>query len=140
MSRTLIVLAALVSLATAALHVFGGGPEFLQPALDSGLPAVWKAGFSSIWHQITAFLVLNGIFLIAASIRPGMTAGVLPLVAVQNLAFAGLFLGYGLAQLGTPLALPQWIIFLAIAALLLVAIGLRTGQEARPYPTAQAVL
>lgn len=42
----------------------------------------------------------------------------------QYLAYAGLFIGYGLAYVGTLWQTPQWIVFLLISALALV--GLRS--------------
>jgi hypothetical protein len=101
--RLLIVAAAVVSIATAGLHVWGGGPEFYVPALESSLPDIWKAAFSTIWHQVTTFLLLNGGFLIVAARSTAINRALLALVAAQNAAFGVLFVAYGWGRLGSPL-------------------------------------
>jgi hypothetical protein len=112
--------AAAISLVTAALHVLGGGPEFLHPALESSLPEAWKAAFSTIWHEITVLLMLNGVFLGFAALALRKNKPLLWLVWFLNMAFAGLFFGYGLAYLASPWVLLQWIIFACIS----VGVGL----------------
>ncbi len=123
-------LAGALSLATAALHVFGGGPEFHQPALDSALPAPWKAAFSTIWHAITAMLAFAGLFLIFAGLALHKNRLLLWLILSLNLAFAALFVGYGWVRLGTLWDLPQWTIFAAISIFVVLALWLRDPVEA----------
>jgi hypothetical protein len=123
--RLLVLTAAGVSLLTAGLHVFGGGPEFHEPALASALDPAWKAAFSTIWHQVTAFLLLNAMFLAATSLSPKLNRGMLMLIGAQNLSFGILFLFYGWMRLGSPFILMQWLIFFAIAALIAAAAWLR---------------
>jgi Protein of unknown function (DUF2867) len=113
--------AAFLSLSTAALHVIGGGPEFHQPALESALSQNWKAAFSTIWHEVTAMLMLNGLALIFAGLALRKNQLALGLIMSLNVAFAALFFGYGVARLGTPFALPQWTLFLAISACVFAA-------------------
>jgi Protein of unknown function (DUF2867) len=118
-----------VSLATAVLHVFGGGPEFHQPALDSALPAIWKAAFSTIWHAITAMLAFDGVFLIFAGLALRKNRLLLWLILLLNVAFAALFVGYGLARLGTVWALPQWTFFAVISFGVALALWLRNPLD-----------
>jgi hypothetical protein len=119
--------AAAVSLLTTVLHVFGGGPEFLQPAIESPLSFQWKAAFSTVWHEITALLFLNGVFLIAAGLSLRKNKLALWLVLLLNVAFALLFFGYGIAWLGAPWLLLQWVIFVAISGL--TALALRMPEK-----------
>jgi Protein of unknown function (DUF2867) len=114
--------AAAISLFTAALHVFGGGPEFHQPALQSVLSAQWKAAFSTIWHEVTALLVLNGLALVCAGLAFRKNLLTLRLVLSLNATFAALFFSYGILRLGTPFTLLQWTFFVAISACLLAAL------------------
>lgn len=130
MSRKIILGGGLMSLAIAALHVFGGGPEFHVPALQSPLEPAWKAGFSTIWHQVTAFLVLNGVFLIAASRAAQFNRELVFLIILQNTAFGLLFLTYGWVRLGNPFILLQWILFLPLAFLLWL--GLLRDSSGKP--------
>jgi Protein of unknown function (DUF2867) len=117
--------AAAISLFTAALHVLVGGPEFHQPALDSALPDQWKAAFSTIWHAITALLLLSGIFLMLAALSLRKNLLMIWLVLSLNIAFAVLCISYGLVRLGTPWVLLQWTIFLCISGCVAAALWLR---------------
>ena len=117
MNRYLLA-AAIMSFLTMLVHVFLGGPEVLDPGLASPLDDVWKAVFIVIWHAVTAVLLINAIALAIAA----RAAGAMPvalLVAAQYLAFTALFLFYGATMLGTLWPMPQWIIFIAIAAVIL---------------------
>jgi hypothetical protein len=114
--------AACISLLTAALHVIGGGPEFHLPALDSALSNQWKVAFSSVWHEITALLFFNGVFLILSGLALRKNLLVLWLVLSLNVAFAVLFFGYGVSRLGTPWALLQWVIFVVISICVTLAL------------------
>jgi hypothetical protein len=107
--------AGVISITTCALHIIGGGPEFHMPALQSALPDPWKAAFSTIWHEVTALLFLNGVFLVFAAIALRKNRLLLWLVLLLNMAFATLFFGYGLIRLNTPWHLLQWTIFAAIS-------------------------
>ncbi len=137
-------IAAAISMFTAVVHVVGGGFEFHQPALDSALSDQWKAAFSSVWHEVTALLVLDGIFLIFAGMALRKNGLLLWLVLSLNAAFATLFFGYGLARLGTPWVLLQWVIFVAIVACLAIALSLQDSlnavEESEAKPGHLAVL
>lgn len=122
--------AAVISLATSMLHVFGGGPEFHNPALQSPLSDQWKVVFSTIWHEITALLFLNGLFLIFAGLALRKNLLMLWLVLLFNIAFGVMFFSYGAIRLGSPLVLLQWTIFAAIGACLITAIALRNTLDA----------
>ncbi|NJM82536.1 MAG: hypothetical protein HC844_08570 [Tabrizicola sp.] len=122
MSWNIVVTAGCLSLGIAALHAFGGGPEFHAPALASTFDDRWKAVFSIIWHQVTAFLVINGVFLIGLGITLPDNRSLLTLVGAQNGAFVLLFLGIGWFRLGSPFVLMQWLLFLPVVLLLVVAL------------------
>ncbi|MGR3760779.1 hypothetical protein ACUXV3_11710 [Roseobacteraceae bacterium NS-SX3] len=110
--------ASAVMAATAAIHVFAGGPEIHQPILDSALPDVVRSVGSVIWHAITWVLVLMTLALASLAQRPN--AQLEAMVAAIQIGFAVLFIGYGLARLGSVWEMPQWIIFSAIPALMLL--------------------
>ncbi len=116
-------LAAALMALTLLIHVFAGGPEVdipMQAALsDAGL-----AAFAAIlWHAVTVVLAVLAIGLWGLALRDDpLLESVLSGIQI---GFAGLFLAYGLARLGTLWPMPQWIIFLAIPALT------RFGQSRR---------
>ncbi len=123
------------SLIITVLHVVSGGPQFHDPALASALPDAWKAAFSTVWHEVTALLLLNGVFLIAAGMTWRKNALALLLMLLLNVAFAVLFLGYGLGRLGDPWILLQWILFAGLSLMIVLALAL-PGQHAGTDATA----
>lgn len=111
--------AAGLSVLTTFAHVFGGGPEFHQPMMASGLSQHIRAGFSVVWHATTIMLVVNsGLLIMATMNRPG-ARDFARVVILQYLPFAGLFIYFGLTRLGNITALPQWSAFVLIAILAL---------------------
>lgn len=128
--------AGIMSLLLTLLHVVSGGPRFHDTALASPLSEVWKAAFSTVWHEITALLLLNGLALMGAGLALRKNQLLLWLVVALNVAFGVLFAGYGVVRLGTPLILLQWVLFAAIAACVFVAIvlpdALRVVEEKAP--------
>ena len=117
--------AGVLSLLTCLLHVFGGGPEIHVPILNSALSIELKAIVSVIWHWTTALLIINGLALMWAAKQTEQQAAVTVLVAMQYLAFAALFLFYGIYLLGSVVIMPQWILFLAIVLVSLVGVRKR---------------
>jgi hypothetical protein len=115
------------------LHMVGGGPQFHNPALASTLPDAWKVAFSTVWHEVTALLFLNGIFLFATGLTWRKNTLALLLMLLLNLAFAALFFGYGLERLGSPWILLQWILFAGVSVMIGLACilpGQHAGTEA----------
>ena len=106
--------AALMGL-TFLLHVLSGGPEVHAP-LQSALHDPFLAAFAAVlWHAVSVVLAVlaGGLWVLAERRDPAWEAA---LSAIQ-LGFAALFVFYGLTRLGTLVAMPQWLIFLAIPAL-----------------------
>ena len=114
--------AAALSLFIGVLHVIGGGAEFHVPALASDLPPAWKAAFSSVWHEVTALLILNSVFLLAAGLTWRRNAMALLLMLLLNVSFAVLFFGYGIMRLGSPWVLLQWVLFAPLSLLIGLAL------------------
>ena len=110
-----------ISLATAGLHVFGGGPAINDPVQASTLPLLVRSVSEVVWHAITAILVINGLALLWGALD-GRMVRLAWLVAVQYLAFAGLFVAYDISRFGSLMAMPQWILFLAMAFLAMLGL------------------
>jgi hypothetical protein len=121
MSKSLLI-AAVISTITTGLHVYGGGIEVHEPILDANLTTILKAYTSILWHAVTAILMINSAGLFLTAFNPVCFKRLGHLIAVQYLAFAGLFIFYGLNQLGTLFLMPQWIIFICMSALILFGI------------------
>jgi len=108
-------LAAVLMGATFLIHVFAGGPEVHAPMLAALSEPDLGAFASILWHAVTVVLAVLAVGLWGlAERRDPLLEAVLSGI---QLGFAGLFLFYGLARLGTVWPMPQWVIFLAIPAL-----------------------
>ena len=118
--------AAILTAATFALHVWGGGPEFNQPLQASALPAELRAISGVLWHAVSVELAVFAGALLWLARTPNLAMSVM-LAAIQ-IGFAGLFVWYGYALLGSIWVLAQWTIFLTLAALILWG----AGQKSRP--------
>ncbi len=123
--------AGMLSVLTLLLHVFGGGPEILVPVLESELSVELKAILSVVWHMVTAILALNALALFCAARPHAFRKPLVVLVSSQNLAFAALFVFYGLTRLGTLLPMPQWVIFIVLAGLALAGLRNAGGTDIR---------
>lgn len=100
---------------TFLIHVFAGGPEVHVP-LQEALSDPALAAFAAVlWHAVTVVLALLtiGLWGLAGRHDPLLET----VISGIQLGFAGLFIFYGLAWLGTLWPMPQWIIFLTIPAL-----------------------
>jgi hypothetical protein len=95
--------AAVLGLATTAIHVFAGAPEIMAPLLAADLPPVVKGVSDVLWHHIT------GLLLIARHINWRLP--VLVFVGGQFLLIAGLFIAFGLYWFSSPWPMPQWVLF-----------------------------
>ncbi len=114
--------AGILSLVTALVHIFAGGPEIHDVVQAAPLPLVPLAAMAVIWHAVSALLVINSIVLLYVARHRRASAALVPVLA-QYLAFAVLFVVYDLWRLDSLLAMPQWTVFLVIPVL--AAIGLR---------------
>ncbi|HEY8577947.1 MAG TPA: hypothetical protein VIL88_16595 [Devosia sp.] len=119
------VAAGALSLITSAIHVLAGTPEIMSPLLASNLPHVVKGVFDVMWHQITVLLLIGSGAALAAATRPAWRRPVAVLIGGQFALIAVLFLGLGAMWFSSPWPMPQWVLFGAMAILLLV--GCRRG-------------
>ena len=117
-NRPLLIAAGLMTL-TVLVHAFVGGPEVYDPVRDSAITPVARSVTSVVWHVITAVLAIMAAGLFWVSRHRCRPLEVM-LIAIQ-LSFAGIFIGYGLADFGSLLPMPQWIIFLIGPALMVFA-------------------
>lgn len=120
MKRSLLVASGLSAL-TLAVHVFAGGPEVNQVVQASALAPELRAILGVIWHAVTVVLLISAIGFGYGAAHPNRPLEA-ALVGIM-LGWAGLFIFYGITALGTLMPMPQWIIFLAIPAV--VAFGWR---------------
>ena len=109
-----LIIAAGLSLATAGIHVFMGGPEIHTPVKSTNLPEDQRAIWSVLWHFVSWIFVLFGGVLAWLGITGFAAPVALALIAATLLGFTILFLWYGWVRLGSFVRLPQWTLFAAI--------------------------
>jgi hypothetical protein len=124
--------AAAVSLITSAIHVLAGTPEIMSPLLASALPPVVKGVFDVMWHQITALLLIGSGASLVAAARPAWRLPVAVLIGGQFALIAVLFLALGAMWFSSPWPMPQWVLFGAMAILLLVGCRRGAASDGRP--------
>lgn len=115
-----IFFSSILSFVTAVVHVFAGGPEVHDTLLTADLPILLKTYVSVIWHATTTILVIDSIALLTAAFRSDLRKAIIWIVVGQYVAYAILFVGYGLGYLGSLLTTPQWSAFALISALALI--------------------
>ncbi len=122
-NRWHLVAAALMTL-TVLIHVFLGGPEVMDPIRASTLDPLVIAVTNVVWHAITLLLAIFAVALFWLSRHANRPLWAL--VLAMQVGFALIFLGYGIADLGTIWPMSQWVIFLGIPALMLMGEKSRT--------------
>ncbi len=119
--------AALLSVLTTVIHIFGGGPAIHLPMLQTGMADDVRATWSVVWHGVSALLGIGSVVLIGAALaKPWGRAGA-PAIGFIYFSFAGLFVFYGLMRLGNLTTMPQWTIFVLMS--LLIALALRRENQ-----------
>lgn len=117
--------AGILSLFTSAIHVLAGTPEIMSPLLASTLPPGVKGVVDVMWHQITVLLLLGSGASILAAKRTAWRLPVALLIGGHFALIAVLFLVLGAIWFSSLWPMPQWVLFGAMAILLLV--GWRRG-------------
>ncbi len=107
--------AAAISALTFGLHVIGGGADVHAPIQASTLPLPLRAISAVLWHFVSLILALQALGFLSVA-RTANRDLSLMLIAIQ-IGTAVLFVFYGLTMLGTIWLMPQWTIFLTVAAL-----------------------
>lgn len=110
---------------TFGLHVWGGGPEFLEPFLANLTDPRLRAMSMVLWHAVSLGLALQAVAMLWLARNPSRPLGLF--IAAGHLGWAGLFLIVGQTMLGTIWDFGQWTIFLVLA-------GLAFWGATRPSP------
>lgn len=135
MTNKTIAVAGVLSFGLFALHVTGGGQSALVPALESDASDLVKAFIAVSFHGVTVNLIICSFMLMMAARSETHRTVLTSLVIADYLAFAGLFLFFGITRLGTVFLMIPWTIFLLIAVV--SAIGLfRTRGSRNVYAQA----
>jgi hypothetical protein len=114
---------------TVALHVIGGGNDVHEP-LQSALRTQGSAPeliaiAAVIWHLVTVAIagLAYGLWVLARRNDAQLEI----LISGIQLGFTAVFIAYGIVRLGTPWAMPQWVLFIVSPILT------RLGQSRRKF-------
>jgi hypothetical protein len=116
MSSLLLFVAALWLL-TAVIHGLLGTREILRPVLASDVGSTAKRTSEVAWHIITWYFVVLSAACAWAATVPAIAAPFAYFSGASALGSAVLFVAFGLARFRGPWRMPQWALFLPIAAL-----------------------
>ncbi len=110
-----IAIAAILATLTVGVHVFLASPSVIELVRASALPQELQVVLRVVWHGISVTLagIAAGLWWLTTHRNLALTVA---LSGVQ-VAFAALFIGFGLGQLGSLATMPQWVVFLLIPAL-----------------------
>lgn len=111
-----LIAAAVLSLIVCGLHVWAGGPAIAGPLLRSGdLGRVAKYTNYYCWHIVTIVLAAMPVGFLMGAVRPESRD-----LAALMTVFAGAFMLWSLGLVvwkrQKPFHLPQWALFLPVAA------------------------
>jgi hypothetical protein len=133
---TLLVLSGLLGLFTAGAHAVLGGRDILEPTLAAPLSRVVQATQHGVWHLLTwQFAVLGLASLIATGLPTATATALTLLVGTSAIGHGAIMLVVGWRYFGDPWHLPQWTLFVPMAAFSLAA----PHADAIPPGTAPAV-
>ena len=117
---------------TFGLHVWGGGPEFLEPFLATLTDPRLRAMSVVLWHAVSMTLALQAVTMLWLARHPSRPLGLF--VAAGHLGWAVLFLIVGQVMLGTIWDLGQWTIFAVLAGLTLWGAARSKGVTSPAHP------
>jgi hypothetical protein len=116
-STALWVASGVLALLTAAIHGVLGTREILRPVLEAPLGAVVRGTTETAWHLMTWHFAVLGVGLLAAPRLPVDAAATIAVVTTASAAgYAVAFLAFGWRRFGDPWHMPQWVLFVPMAA------------------------
>ncbi len=112
------MIAGILCLFTAFVHLIGGQLDLVNPLLESNLTAQAKTEWLAVWHVITVILFLSAYYLIKSGLNPmkNQNSDVLQLIGILFILFSIVFI---VSSLWMKIFAPQWILLLPIGLLAL---------------------
>jgi hypothetical protein len=120
--RWFYLLAALLALASAFMHVVTGGIESLNPVMASKAPLEALVAMNALWHGLTLFYVMSilaFLWTFRADQARGRALGVF--LGMFFVLFAALQAGLGYLWFEDAMKLPQWTLLAPIGLFSLLA-------------------
>lgn len=108
--------AAIISTLALMLHIIAGGEEY-HAAFQATLPTAHLSSMAAVlWHAITVYFAILSVTLFWLAKNPDRPVAYTHCAILSG--WAVVFIFYGVQQLGNIHQMPQWFLFLALAALM----------------------
>jgi len=109
MNRRLLI-AGLLALFTAAVHIFIGTPEVHRPLLESLLSPELKLVLYACWHLVSVMLVFSGVFLLraCAASRRNINRELVIMLGLSWVAYGLVFFRHAASTPAMDAAAPCW--------------------------------
>lgn len=113
-----LIIAGVINLFTALLHLIGGQVDLVNPLIDSNLNVPETAQFLGVWHMVTVLLFYSSIVLLLKGFRPQTTGKeLISFVGIAYVLFGVCFVGISLYE---SMLVPQFILLAPIGILALL--------------------
>lgn len=113
------MIAGIINLFTAILHIVGGQLDLVNPLLESDLSHPTKTQWLGAWHIVSVILVVSSYYLLkyGSNANQSSSEAIVRLFGMLYLLFAGAFIA---SSLWMNVFAPQWILLLPIGILSLI--------------------
>ncbi len=111
-----LIIAGVINLFTAFIHVIAGQFDLVDPLIESALNQQIKTEWLSVWHIITVTLFLSAFYLLRQGIKPSKndTKQLIQFIGFLYTLYAFVFV---ICSLFMSKFAPQWILLLPIGIL-----------------------
>ena len=115
--NTWILIAGIIGLFTAFVHIIGGQLDPVRPFLKSELPDVLKATLLGCWHMVSVFLLISGgVLAYVGWFNLNSFQNIVIAISTSFILFSlvFIFVGWYFFKFKTFVKLPQWVLLLPI--------------------------
>ena len=112
--NTYLLIAGILNLATAIIHLWGGQMDLINPLMESGLDIQIRTELLGVWHIVSVILFGSAYILIQQGLRKMPNPQLTRIIGWAYILFALVFI---LSSLFTLTFAPQWILLLPIGLL-----------------------
>ena len=118
--NTLLIIAGVLNLFTAILHLIGGQISLINPLLDSDIELQAKTELLGVWHMATAVLFATSVVLLYFGFIPGKSSKhLIKFIAYLYILFSISFI---VVSIMYNQFAPQWTLLLPIGILSIIGI------------------
>ncbi|MEM6805666.1 MAG: hypothetical protein AAF696_29985 [Bacteroidota bacterium] len=126
--NTYLLIAGILNLATAMIHLFAGQIDLIHPLMESELDIQIRTELLGAWHIVSVVLLGSSYMLIRQGLGSLQNQLLSKTIAWAYILFSIVFI---LSSLYTHTFAPQWILLLPIG--ILVLLGVKHGDGKKPF-------